>query len=392
MDSPPASSRSPIAALREGLRRQMPACRHWAYLDNAAVAPLPQPAADAIGEMAAAFAEHGDTDWPALNRRAQRCRTLAADLIGADETEIALVPNTTHGLSLVAEGYPWEPGDNVVTLANEFPSNQYPWLNLVSRGVEVRRVGVDGVVVDRSRLADACDSRTRIVAVSWVGYATGFRADPAALAEVAHQAGALLCLDAIQGLGVFPMDVKAAGVDFLAADGHKWLLGPEGAGVFYIRRDLLDRLRVFGAGWHSVKAGHDFSTIEFDLRDDAARFEGGSLNLIGFAGLAASLEILSRAGLSHDRSPIADAVLDLGEYACQRLKRIGATVFSDRTPTHASGIVSFLPRDGEPAVWASRLKAAGVAVAARNGWLRASMHGYNDESDIDRLIETLKKG
>ena len=155
-------------------------------------------------------------------------RRLGAQLVGADPTEIALVRNTTEGITLVAEGYRWRPGDNVVTLDNEFPSNLYPWMNLAERGVETRRVVTDNGRVDLDRIRDACDARTRIVSVSWVGYASGWRSNLDDLAEVAHRRGALLFVDAIQGLGVFPLDVSQTPLDFLAADGHKWLLGPEG--------------------------------------------------------------------------------------------------------------------------------------------------------------------
>ena len=143
-----------------------------------------------------------------------------------------------------------------------------------------------------NRIADACDDRTRIVSASWVGYASGARLDPAEISKVAHDAGALFFLDAIQGLGVFPLDVEETGIDFLAADGHKWMIGPEGAGVFYSRQEHLQMLRPMNVGWNSVKQGNDFSNVDLKVRDAARRYEGGTQNMAGFIGLGASLELL----------------------------------------------------------------------------------------------------
>jgi selenocysteine lyase/cysteine desulfurase len=293
----------------------MPVTARWVYLDHAAVAPIPAPAQQAIAHWADEAAHDGATRWPEWDRRVHEVRGLAARLIATDEDEIALVHNTTAGISLVAEGFPWQSGDNVVTLANEFPSNLYPWMNLASRGVETRRVAVDRGRVDVDRIAEACDERTRIVAASWVGFASGWRNDVAQLARVAHDNGALLFLDAIQGLGVFPLDVRATNVDFLAADGHKWLLGPEGAGILFIRREHLDRLRPLGVGWHSVGHDHDFDRIEPDWKPSAARYEGGSENTPGFIGLRASLQLLLAYGAGNHRFCLQTA------YGCWRNDR-----------------------------------------------------------------------
>src|SRR5262245_21773079 len=247
----------------------MPIASRVAYFDHACVAPLPGSARKAIQIWLDQATDEGDVVWAHWARRMEELRQTAARLISAEPREIALVPNTTAGVSFVAEGFPWQPGDNVVTLANEFPSNQYPWMNQSSKGVEVRRVAVDGGVVDLDRLADACDDRTRIVSLSWVGFATGWRIDVREVAELCHRRGSLFFLDAIQGLGVFPLDVRECGVDFLAADGHKWLLGPEGAGLFFVKQEHLSRLRPLMVGWNSVVQGNDYGNIELRLREDA---------------------------------------------------------------------------------------------------------------------------
>jgi cysteine desulfurase/selenocysteine lyase len=367
-------------------REQMPIAARWSYFDHASVAPLPASTAAAIAAFSHEAAHEGDTVWPAWNRRVEECRTLAARLIGADEAQVALVHSTTEGLSLVAEGYPWQAGDNVVTLENEFPSNQYPWLNLAARGVETRRVVARDGRVDLNELAAACNARTRIVSASWVGYLTGWRTDLDALAEVVHAKDALLCVDAIQGLGVFPLDVRATPIDFLAADGHKWLLGPEGAGVFYLRSEHLDLLRPVGVGWHSVQRASDYGHIELALKPTAARYEGGTQNMVGFIGLAASLEVLSTYGAA----AISQRVLEITDLACQRLNSIGAVLTTHREGEHRSSIVSFELSGQDALALKRRLLAAGVVTSARGGKLRIAAHAYNNVDDIDRLIDALR--
>jgi selenocysteine lyase/cysteine desulfurase len=318
-------------------------------------------------------------------------RRLAAQILNAADDEIAIINNTTHGITLVAEGFPWQAGDNVVTLENEFPSNLYPWMNLANRGVEVRRLPVTDGRVDLTQIADACDARTRLITVSWVGYALGWRLDVGKLVQMAHERNVLVFLDAIQGMGVFPLDVQATGVDFLAADGHKWMLGPEGAGIFYVRKEHLDTLRPIGVGWNSVVQGSDFANIDLTLRPNASRYEGGSQNMVGTIGLAASLRTLIDFGLTPQSSPIADRILELTDYACERLVAIGGHLASCRETDHRSGIVAFTPPIGDPVEVRRTCLEHGVVLSYRGGRLRISPHAYCNEGDIDRMISVLQK-
>jgi cysteine desulfurase / selenocysteine lyase len=300
------------------------------------------------------------------------------------------VPNTTAGISLVAEGIDWRSGDNVVTLADEFPSNAYPWLNLASRGVETRRVPTENGRLDLDKLAAAIDARTRIVSVSWVGYATGYRHDIERIVQLPHDRGALMMLDAIQGVGAFPLDVRKTPVDFLAADGHKWMLGPEGAGIAYIRREHLERLRPIGVGWHSVVHASDYMRIELDLKPTAARYEGGSQNMAGMLGLGASLDLLLDLGMED----VAAAILDITDRACERLREAGATIVSDRRPEHRggkqrSGIVAFELAGRDPLAVKKHCLTRQVVLSCRAGRLRISPHAYNNEEDLDQLIDAL---
>jgi cysteine desulfurase/selenocysteine lyase len=389
-------SRQDSEKLAARFRAAMPVTARWAYFDHAAVAPLCEPARQALTEYAGQATTDGDTVWPTWARRVEEIRHTAAALIGANDDEIAFVKNTTDGITLVAEGFPWQAGDNVVTLANEFPSNQYPWLNLASRGVETRRVAVEDVTEDGvlgranlERLAAACDRRTRVISVSWVGYASGFRIDLDAVAKIAASVGARLFVDAIQGLGVFPLDVLQTPIDFLAADGHKWLLGPEGAGIFYLRRERLAELRPIGVGWHSVVQGSDFTKIDLALKPSAQRFEGGSQNMPGVLALGASLGLLASLMGDFGGDAIARRVLAVTDAACEMLKTAGATLHSDRRPAHASGIVSFTVPGVDPETLRRNALAAGVALGCRAGRLRISPHAYNNGDDIERLLAAI---
>ncbi|HTQ37906.1 MAG TPA: aminotransferase class V-fold PLP-dependent enzyme [Pirellulales bacterium] len=369
-------------------RRQMPIAGRWAYFDHAAVSPLPGPARDAVTNWLAEATEQGGTAWPNWDRRLQQVRAQAAHLVGAAPEEIALVHNTTEGINLVAEGFPWREGDNLVLPAEEFPTNQYAWMNLASRGVENRRIPMEHGRLDLGKLEAACDSRTRLVALSWVGFLSGWRVDLAAAAEMAHRRGALLFVDAIQGFGAFPLDVRQTGIDFFAAGGQKWMLGPEGVGLFYLRREHLPLLRPLGVGAHSVQQGHDYTRIELHLKETAARYEGGGANSVGFIALGASLDLLAAIGLD----AMGQRILEITDLCCQRLEDLGAVIASSREETaHNSGIVTFeLPGCDSLAIRRHSYTRK-VALANRSGKLRISPHAYINDEDIDRLIETLRE-
>jgi selenocysteine lyase/cysteine desulfurase len=368
------------------LRSLMPVTAKWAYFDHAAVAPLPEPSRQAMADLIADQTENGDVNWPAWRKNVERVRALGAKLIGADAEEVAVIRNTTEGIGLVAEGLPWREGDNVVVPSSEFPSNLYPWKHLASRGVEVRVVEAPDERLDPAKVEAACDSRTRIVAVSWVGYATGWRNDPAVYAEIAHRHGAYLFLDAIQGLGVLPLDMRAAGIDFLAADGHKWILGPEGAGLFYVHRELLDVLRPLLIGWNSVETAGDYTNPDVRLRQTAGRYEGGSYNMAGIAGLAESLSLLTDFGIG----AVAARVEEVTGRLCESLRTARADVASERGGDRWSGIVAFTLPGCSTTALRKHLLDRGIVVRERAGRLRASPHAYTDEEDVERLIGGLR--
>ncbi|TVP94475.1 MAG: aminotransferase class V-fold PLP-dependent enzyme [Planctomycetaceae bacterium] len=365
----------------------MPIVRDWAYLDHAAVAPLPAPTAAAIRDFADEASLAGDTVWPEWAAEVEQLRGDFATLLHTDASEVAILPNTSYGINLVAEGFPWVAGDNVVIPADEFPSNVFPWQNQARRGVALRIVPnrPDGSV-DLSAILAAIDNRTRIVAASWVGFASGYRLDLAEAVAAVHAAGPLFFLDAIQGLGVFPLDLQRVPVDFLAADGHKWLLGPEGAGVAVIRKPHLERLTVAPVGWNSVRGAYRFGQAELDLKPDASRFEIGSTNMLGCRALRQSLSIFLRLREALGEAAIADRVLDLAEELDEKLRNAGATTATAPRRQNRSGIVTFAPANLSAARFRSLAAERGIAVSCRGIGVRASIHAYNNSSDIDRLL------
>ncbi|MDZ4658974.1 MAG: aminotransferase class V-fold PLP-dependent enzyme [Bythopirellula sp.] len=374
-----------IEQTRERLRAAMPVARKWAYFDHAAVAPITQPASAAMAHWLAQATEEGDTTWLEWAAQLKACRAAAAELIGAGEHEIALLPNTTVGINLVAEGFPWQPGDNVVTLADEFPTNLYPWLNLAQRGVETRLVPTQDGSVSPEQIAAHCDDRTRVVSVSWVCYSNGCRRALKPIADVAHDCGALFLVDAIQGLGVFPLDVRADEIDVLSADGHKWLLGPEGAGIGYINEGWLERLQPIGVGWNSVANAGNYDHIELKLKNSAARYEGGTYNIAGFIGLGASIKLLLSLGIAN----ITAAILDFTDMACEQLSQAGAMIRSPREGDNRSGILSFELPGRDPQQVRKECLAQGVALNCRAGRLRLSAHAYNNSEDLARLLSVI---
>jgi cysteine desulfurase / selenocysteine lyase len=367
------------------LRRECPVTTRWAYFDHAAVAPLTERARRTLVAWAADLAENGEMNDSTRVRQVEEVRRRAGQLLNADPLDIAFIKNTSEGIGIVAEGLPWQAGDNVVTAEDEYPANLYPWMNLAGRGVELRRVpSREGrILVEDVRAA--LDGRTRLVSLSFVEYASGFRNDLAAVGAMCRDKGVLFFVDAIQGLGVLPLDVRQTPIDFLAADGHKWLLGPEGAGLLWIRREWVERLHPVGVGWNSVIDSRNFDRVELRLKPHAGRWESGSLNVGGILALGASLELLIAVGID----AVAERVLHLTDYFCEQAARIGVQVYSSRRPNEKSAIVSLIVPGGEMRTIVRRCRDAGVVINQRAGRLRISPHAYNTAEELDRLVALL---
>ena len=365
---------------------EFPVTRRWAYFDHAAVSPLPKRSGDAIRAWAVEQESNGVVNWPMWERKLEELRRDAARLVGSHEDEIAFVGSTTQGIGLIAEGFPWRDGDNVVTAAEEYPSNIYPWMNLRSRGIDLRTVPSREGRVWVEDLVAAMDDRTRVLTISHVEFASGFRNDLDALGEACRSRGIAFFVDAIQGLGPLRIDVSRTPIDFLCADGHKWLLGPEGAGLLFVRREWIEKLRPLGVGWHSVTGSYNAPGIDFTLKPSAQRWEGGTLNMAGLQALRASLSLLLEIGLDE----VSARILDRAEAVREIARSAGWTPCGSQRPGDLSGIVAIEKPGVDPDEFVRRARGRGIALACRRGKVRSSAHVYIDGDDLGRLGEVLR--
>jgi selenocysteine lyase/cysteine desulfurase len=369
------------------VRRLFPVARRLAYLNHAGVAPISTRAVAALARYAELASTEGALDYAErYDAEVERVRERAAALLGAGRDEVAFIKNTSEGLGLVAAGLDWQSGDKVVTCDLEYPSNVYAWWSLRSQGVETVMLPGEAGRLPLERVEEALrDPRVRLLALSSVEFGSGARNDLAALGRLCSDRGVLFCVDAIQSLGMLPFDVAGLGIDFLAADGHKWLLSVEGCGIFYCARRNLAGLTPRVIGWRSVADNHDYDRYHFELQPGAGRFEEGTPNTGGIFALGAAIDLLLEIGIEN----IARRVLALTQRLAEALEERGAQVLSPRAAADRSGILSFsLPHEA-PATTAARLRAQGIVVATRRGGVRASPHYYNDGSDLERLLRAL---
>jgi selenocysteine lyase/cysteine desulfurase len=360
---------------------QFPVRKRVVYLNHAAVSPLCRRAAEAMRWLAADAMENGSLHYGQWLETYEGLRAAAARLIGASRGEIALVKNTSEGIATVAMGVDWRPGDKMVAFREEFPANYYPWKRLEETGVHVEWLSY---LDPLDRIDQACRG-ARLLAISFVQYLSGHRVDLEAIGEICHRHGCAFLVDAIQGLGAFPVDVRRAHIDALAADGHKWLLGPEGCGILFVSQDFQDSIQPEEFGWTNVARYADYASRDMTLRPDAGRYECGTLNTIGCYGLRASIELLLEVGID----AVAPAVQGLGDLIAEGVQARGYEVLGSRSAANGAGIVSFRKAGLEAGDLVRRLNAAGVTVAQRQGWVRVSPHFYNSPDDIGSMLEAL---
>ena len=284
-------------------RSEFPITQNLIYLNHAGVAPLCRRSADAMKELADDALGYGSWHYDRWLAAYDGLRTATARLINAKPSEIALTKNTSEGVATVALGIDWRPGDRVVAFREEFPANYYPWKRLESQGVEVDWLSV----TDPLDKIDETARGARLLAISFVQFLSGFRADLDAIGTICEDHDCLFFVDAIQGMGAFPLDVRASKIHALAADGHKWMLGPEGCAVLYIQQDLQDAIEPVEFGWTNVAGHADYASRDMTLRADAGRYECGTLNTIGCYGLRAAIEYLLETGVEAHRRPGAVA-------------------------------------------------------------------------------------
>lgn len=367
---------------------QFPITGRVAYLDNGTFGPLPRVTVEAAAACLRALSEGAPLPVP-WEAEIDRVRALAARLVGVDAADVAFLKSSAEGMGLVALGLDWRPGDEVVVYDREFPAGVLPWLNLAHLGVQVRFVrDRDRHRFDAADVEELVGERTRVVCLGLVNFGNGLRAPVERVAEVCRARGAWLLVDATQAAGVLRIDARALGCHLLVAHGYKFLLSGYGTAICYVHPDLRARLRVPEPGWKTrgtqdAAGGTDYPGLAFV--SDARRYEPSIPDLVSIVGLGASVRLLLDLG----PDAVERRAVSLAAAAAAGLAERGCRVVSSDRPEERSSIVS-VARDGvDPARLEAALRAAGVITAVREGRLRLSLHGYNDESDVERLLEAL---
>lgn len=373
--------------LPQGLREHMPVAGRHVFLNHAAISPLPRPAMQALQRYIEDRATFGDRGVHRWEERVREARLRVARLLNVEPTAVTFTRNTSFGLNLVANGLDWQPGDNVVVPNTEFVANVYVWRNLERKGVTVRFVPDRNGRIDPADVAAAIDDRTRLLAVSFVEFQTGFRNDLAALTEICHRRGIPICVDAIQGLGVLPLDAAALELDFVAAGAQKFLLGPMGVGFLYVRPDWLPRLDRTITGWRATLDPDNYFDYSQPFREDALRYEEGALPMALIVAWNESLRLIEEA----TPRAMEAHIRELTDRLLEGLRRCGREVISPhRSWSERSAIVSFRPR--RPAAeLVQALEHAGFIVSERGGAVRVSVHGYNTLEEIDAFLDALER-
>jgi cysteine desulfurase / selenocysteine lyase len=378
---------SELLSNEELRQREFPVAREKIFLAHAGVSPLPRRVAEAVIEYAQ-LATRQDQELFVLVTLVRETKALAAQLLGALPEEIALVGPTSLGLSFVAAGLPFKKGDNVVIYFDDYPSNVYPWMALADRGVQVRLLHVRELGCIRPNdVLGQVDEQTRLVALASCHFVAGYRIDINAIGRALHERKILFCVDGIQTFGAFPTPVEH--VDFLAADAHKWLLGPCAAGILYVRKSVQERLAPMVYGWNNVRCPNYVAQEDIEFRDSAQRYEAGTHNLLGVVGLRAALELVRELGIDS----IAAELLRKRSWLVPALQDKGCVVVqADAPAANASGIISFFKPGADLQALQQKFEAANIIAslrADRSGqrYIRLSPHVYNTDAELERVLE-----
>lgn len=373
--------------MNDALRKLFPVTERLNYLNHAAVSPPPAATIAAVEGQLKDVSENGSINFRSWIATKERTRTLLATMLGARPEQVAFMRNTSDGLSTVANGLRWQPGDNLVTFRNEFPSNIYPWLRLREAfGVEVRMAEERDGRIDLDELIGLIDAKTQLVAISYVQYASGFRADLERLGRAARAVDALLVVDVIQALGVVPIDVQAELVDVAAGACHKWLLTPEGVGFLYLSERARERIEPTLVGWISVPDPDDYANFSQGWNRGTLAWETGTGPAALIHGLEQSLKLLSETGIDRIQSHLEI----LTDYLCERLANTPYRIVSSRQSGEKSQIVCIQHTGGLSAMnLYAHLKDRRIITAPRGDRLRISPHLYNTSEEIDALVNAL---
>jgi selenocysteine lyase/cysteine desulfurase len=369
------------------IRALFPIAQRLVYLNHAAVSPLPTTTLQAIELQLRDVQENGSLHFQSWLNVKNNARRLLAAMLGCRPSQVAFMRNTSDSLSTIANGLKWHTGDNIVTFRREFPSNIYPWIRIRdTAGVELRMCGERDGRVDVEELESMIDQRTRIVAISHVQFASGYRIDLERIGRLARKHCALLVADVIQSLGVLPIDVEAQFIDVAAGASHKWLLGPEGVGYLYLSDRAREMIEPTLVGWVSVPNPDDYDNFDQGWNQDALPWETGTGAASLFYGLEASLKLLTETGTER----IASWLEQLTDQLCTGLDTKDFDLVSSRLPGEKSQIVCIRHSGSLTAMdLYIRLKAAGIITAPRSNRLRIAPHFYNTADEIDLLLNSL---
>jgi cysteine desulfurase/selenocysteine lyase len=368
----------------EKLKQEFPVTEELIFFDHARVAPLPERVRKVVTGFVDDATRYGTAHYETWIGEIGMARKSFARLINAGTDEVAFVKNTSEGLAIVANGLDWKSGDNVVIPDIEFPANVYPWWNLKRLGVETRMVrSVEGRILFDD-LVRQVDARTRLVSISSVECNSGFRCDLNRIGAFCKEKDILFCVDAIQSLGILPMDVKRDHIDFLSADGHKWMLSVEGLGGFYISKEALEKVYPVTVGWGNMVNAADFMNYEFDFKPNAQRFEEGSLNTMSIHAFGAALDLLLETGIEN----IENRVMALGDKIIEQLNQRGLKIYSSTHQEERSGNIAFMMNQDISKLYEWMLKNK-VKLTVRDGLVRVSPHFYNSEDEISRFFSLL---
>ncbi|MEN3332787.1 MAG: cysteine desulfurase / selenocysteine lyase [Blastocatellia bacterium] len=372
--------------MNDTIRSLFPVTEKYIYLNHAAVSPLSTRVRQAMSRLIDDVTLNGSANYAEWLEVYERGRAAAALLVNARPSEIAFMRNTSDAISAVANGLAWRNGDNIVTTGVEFPANVYPWMRIAEKhNVTIKKALEHEGRIDADELLALVDQRTRVVTLSWVQFASGFRSAIQHIGRFCRERGVLFFVDAIQGLGGLQLDVERDAVDAFAADAHKYLLGPEGIAVMYISERVLDQIEPTVVGWTSVKHWEDYLDYQLDYQEGARRFECGTLNTVGVYGITAAIDLFLEVG----PATIEAHLLGLSDYLAERLSDKGYNVVSSRQAGETSGIVCCTHPRHTPSTLYHHLRERNIFTAPRVGRLRISSHFYNTRDDIDALIAAL---
>lgn len=373
--------------MNQTIRSLFPGTQNYVYLNSAAVSLIPTIAGEAVGRQLADVALHGSTHYQDWIDTKNRARSLAAKMLGVRSGQIAFVRNTSDGVASIANGLAWRAGDNIVSFEREFPANFYPWRRVRDEyGAQLRLCPERDGRIDMDEMIGLIDRDTKIVAISAVQYASGYRADLERLGRAARAVDALFCVDIIQGFGAMPFDLPAQFVDAACGASHKWLCSPEGCGIIYLSDRARERIKPTLVGWISVETPWDFEDREQPFKSTALAWESGTGCASLFYGLEASLKLLHESGVEN----IERQLSGLSDQLCDSIGGKNYDIISSREPGERSQIVCIKHRNGITANQiAARLEGKGVIVSPRGDRLRIAPHFYNNEEDIDQLVELL---